>query len=204
MNIFFDLDGTLLDSRKRLYTLFQDLVPESKLSIDEYWELKRNKINHKAILMERFNRTEDDFVLFEKEFLAKIESFDYLQFDTPVYGAYETLNSLARKNNLYIVTSRQSKKNVFDQLKKLDLYKYFNDILVTEHKCEKVELIGKLEYQRNDFIVGDTGYDILTGLKLGVHTMAVSYGFLNRQKLEEYKPEFIVDSLPEVVAILDQ
>jgi phosphoglycolate phosphatase len=204
MNIFFDLDGTLLDSRKRLYTLFQDLVPESKLSIDEYWELKRNKINHKAILMERFNRTEDDFVLFEKEFLAKIESFDYLQFDTPVYGAYETLNSLARKNNLYIVTSRQSKKNVFDQLKKLDLYKYFNDILVTEHKCEKVELIGKLEYQRNDFIVGDTGYDILTGLKLGVHIVAVSYGFLNRQKLEEYKPEFIVDSLPEVVAILDQ
>ena len=53
MNLFFDLDGTLLNSRKRLYTLFQDLIPESKLSIDEYWDLKRDKIDHKTILMER-------------------------------------------------------------------------------------------------------------------------------------------------------
>ena len=57
VNIFFDLDGTLLDSRKRLYKLFQDLVLESNLTIDEYWELKRNKINHKTILIEKFGYT---------------------------------------------------------------------------------------------------------------------------------------------------
>ena len=36
MNIFFDLDGTLLDSKERLYYLFQHLVPECKFSFEEY------------------------------------------------------------------------------------------------------------------------------------------------------------------------
>lgn len=54
MNIVFDLDGTLLDSRRRLYVLFQRLVPGSLLSFDEYWSLKRNGTGHETILLERF------------------------------------------------------------------------------------------------------------------------------------------------------
>ena len=46
MNIFFDLDGTLIDSKLRLYSLFQKLVPESILTYDEYWKYKMNKISH--------------------------------------------------------------------------------------------------------------------------------------------------------------
>ena len=54
MNLIFDLDGTLIDSRNRLYQLFQRLVPESTLSFEEYWKLKRNKISNKDILIHRF------------------------------------------------------------------------------------------------------------------------------------------------------
>jgi len=48
--VFFDLDGTLPDSRERLYRLFCELVPESRLSFDKYWALKRRKQDHKTIL----------------------------------------------------------------------------------------------------------------------------------------------------------
>jgi len=204
VNIFFDLDGTLLDSRKRLYALFQDLVSESNLTIDEYWELKRNKTNHKTILTERFKYKKDDVDHFEREFLNKIERFDYLQFDIPVYGSYDVLNRLVKTNSLYIVTSRQNKENVFIQLKNLEMYKYFKDILATENKCEKTDLIRILQYQCDDFIIGDTDNDILSGSQLGIHTIAVSYGFLNKQKLGEYNPEFIIDNLIEVIEIIDK
>ena len=202
MNLFFDLDGTLLDSKRRLYTLFQDLVSKSTLSVNEYWELKRNKIDHKAILLNKFNYTEIDYINFESKFLEQIESPGYLKLDILFYGVCEMLGILAQKNKIFIITSRQNKENTFVQLKKLDIYKYFENILVTERKYEKVELIRKLQFQNEDFIIGDTDYDILTGKQLGIHTIAVSYGFLNKQKLNEYNPEYIVDNLAEIGIIL--
>src|SRR2546421_346944 len=47
--IFFDLDGTLIHAHTRLYRLFQHLVPESKLSYEQYWERKRSPANHELI-----------------------------------------------------------------------------------------------------------------------------------------------------------
>ena len=44
MKIFFDLDGTLINSKMRLYSLFQELVSASNLSFDEYWNLKKKKL----------------------------------------------------------------------------------------------------------------------------------------------------------------
>ena len=55
MKIFFDLDGTLINSKIRLYSLFQELVPVSNFSFDEYWDFKQNKINHATILRKKFN-----------------------------------------------------------------------------------------------------------------------------------------------------
>ena len=49
-NIFFDLDGTLLDVRARLYNLFIELAPETLCSLDEYWEIKRNGISQASFL----------------------------------------------------------------------------------------------------------------------------------------------------------
>jgi phosphoglycolate phosphatase len=55
LNLFLDLDGTLLDSKKRLYKLFDFLVPESDLSYEDYWNLKRNAVGHVDILKDKFN-----------------------------------------------------------------------------------------------------------------------------------------------------
>ena len=50
MIFIFDLDGTLIDSSERMYMLFCELVPECKLSKNEYWDYKRDKVNHKVLL----------------------------------------------------------------------------------------------------------------------------------------------------------
>jgi phosphoglycolate phosphatase len=202
VNLFFDLDGTLLDSRVRLYRLFQDLVGVSHLSIHEYWELKRNKINHKTILLDMFHYTNDDLNRFEKSWLEKIELLEYLQFDTLVDDAFDVLNFFAEKNNMYIVTSRQSRKNAVVQLKELQIYNFFQDLLVTEHRYMKSDLIKEAGYKKEDFMIGDTGKDVLTGLELGMNTIVVTYGFLRKEVLETYRPHFIIDKLSDIMVIV--
>ena len=54
MNLIFDLDGTLIDSRLRLYKLFQQLVPTSELTYQDYWAFKQENVSNEDILIKEF------------------------------------------------------------------------------------------------------------------------------------------------------
>lgn len=193
--IFFDLDGTLFDSKTRLYKLFQHLVPSSTLSFNNYWDLKQNKVGHEQILIEKFGYQKEQFQIFTSTWLELIEEPEWLALDTPFEGINDFLLEAKKKNTLYVVTSRQFKNLVNRQLRSYELDSLFADILVTEQKKEKAELIRTLNISPQDWIVGDTGMDIKTGKSLGLKTCAVLTGFLNRKSLLEYKPDILVDKV---------
>jgi phosphoglycolate phosphatase len=196
MNIFFDLDGTLIDSKRRLYELFCFLNKSVSLSYQEYWHLKENKINHKEILINKFGYNEEEFRLFEIKWMKEIEKDKWLFLDKPFVGIKELLNSLSKNHNLYLVTARQSKYKVLKQLNSFEWNSYFCKILVTEQKYEKYQLIvDNVVVSSDDYFVGDTGKDIETGKKLGIRTIAVLSGFLNKKSLIGYKPDFIFENV---------
>jgi phosphoglycolate phosphatase len=196
MNIFFDLDGTLINSHKRLFALFQYLVPSSNLSFDEYWTLKRNKVNHKEILTKQFNYSLDEFHSFEESWLKEIELEKWLNLDIPFDGVSEFLKELRKNNILYLVTARQSKEMVYKQIGDFGWETIFEKIFVTEQKIEKHLLIeNNVSVSANDWIIGDTGKDIETGKKLNINTAAVINGFLNKDCLAQYNPNIILESV---------
>lgn len=196
MNLFFDLDGTLLDSKPRLYHLFQHLVPSSTFTFDEYWQLKKDKINHRTILIKYFNYNEESISLFEKEWMSKIEDPQWLKFDIPVKGVSDFLKQLKAENNIYLVTARQFEHILLDQIKQHGWDALFTQIFVTAQKNQKHELIERgVITSNNDWFIGDTGKDIETGKILGMRTAAVLTGFLNKARLSEYNPDIIVDSV---------
>jgi phosphoglycolate phosphatase len=198
-NIFFDLDGTLLDSRERLYNLFQDLVPDSGLSFNDYWNLKRNKISHKEILTTRFSYSLDAFKMFEQTWLRKIELPEWLSLDKPFEGVTDFLENLSKTHSLYLVTARQFKDQAFQQVSQYGWQHIFNEVYVTNGVQDKFELIaGSVKTNAVDWFVGDTGKDIQTGKKLGMKTAAVCSGFLSKEKLLEYKPDLIASSVTEL------
>ncbi|HEX8546724.1 MAG TPA: HAD hydrolase-like protein [Cytophagaceae bacterium] len=199
MKIFFDLDGTLLDSKRRVYSLFQYLVPNSTFSFVEYWNLKQNKVGHQQILTEIFGYREDQFKTFEDEWLRLIEDPEWLKLDTPFEGLKRYLLNLKTRNSLYVVTARQFKAVVQQQLNSFELIDIFEEILVTEQKRGKAELIGELVLTGDDWIVGDTGYDIEVGKRLGLRTGAVLSGFLNKENLKEYGPDIIVENVTDLI-----
>jgi phosphoglycolate phosphatase len=194
--IFFDLDGTLLDSKRRLYSLFQDLVPASALSFEAYWEIKKNKKNHGEILKHQFSYLDEEIAVFEKTWLEKIELPEWLLWDKPFEGVTEYLTALREKHLLYLVTARQSRERALVQLGSYGWLDMFEQIFVTQQKTDKYDLIKtSVETTRTDWLIGDTGKDIQTGKKLGVKTVAVLSGFMNRERLMEYEPDLIVSGV---------
>lgn len=198
--IVFDLDGTLIDAGDRLYSLFQFLVPQSKLTCGEYWDLKRHKNTHAMILANRFGYDEREIRDFERRWLELIETEEYLNKDTVYSGVIEALNRLKRKNVLYLATARQSVETTIAELKRLGLFDFFNDVFVTEHKTTKEELIRRhvASLSPDDVFVGDTGKDVQTGKALGMKTIAVSNGFLDPEILREYNPDNIIKDIREL------
>lgn len=199
MNIFLDLDGTLIDSRPRLYQLFQYLVKESTFSFEHYWDLKRNKINHHNILIKRFNYSEAQFRQFEAAWMAEIELKKWLDLDTSFEGVDSLLAELSERHLLYIVTARQSSIHTMQQLERLEWYKYISSTLITEQKNSKSCLIrNSIKVSKNDWFIGDTGSDIETGKELGIKTAAVLSGFMNKECLQQYKPDIIIDNITKI------
>lgn len=193
VNLIFDLDGTLIDSRLRLFRLFQQLVPSSKLTYESYWYLKQDKISNEAILARKFGFDAADIERFVVNWMESIEAHEFLGFDTNFPGMHETLERLSKHARLHVCTARQHRQPAVDQLDRLGLLAFFESVMVTEQNQSKEELIASVSgLGPQDWIIGDTGKDIEVGQSLGINTCAVLSGFLSERSLKPYGPDLIV------------
>jgi phosphoglycolate phosphatase len=205
MNIIFDLDGTLIDSRLRLYRLFQHLAPDSPLSYEKYWAFKERKISNETILSSELGHNQDQIARFVRHWMTLIESPAYLALDKNFPGIHSALARLQQQADLHVCTARQLRQPVLDQLANLGLLKFFKQVLVTEQIERKETLIAShvAGLSSQDWLVGDTGKDIQVGKLLNIKTCAVLSGFLNRESLQTYEPDLIIDSVGKMSATTD-
>ncbi len=194
--LFLDFDGTLIDPRPRLYSLFQELAPESQLSFDEYWRIKRGRATQRDVLRGYLNYSDAQIAVFNTAWMQKIEEPERLSGDKPLPGAADFLARMSKKMPLYLVTARQNPARARQQVDGLGWGGYFTSLLVTAQKAGKDEVIRlNAEFSPRDTLIGDTGEDIVAGKKLGLRTVAVCSGILSRDILAEYKPDMIIDSV---------
>jgi phosphoglycolate phosphatase len=204
MNVFFDLDGTLLDSKDRLYQLFLNLTGYKELTFDEYWRLKRAMFSHEWMLKNILKFDNEQVIQFSKLWLEKIEDEEYLNFDRLFDFTLPSLENL-KHHRLFVVTSRQRKTSTEYELTKFGIRKCFEEIFITEHRFEKKELIirSDIKLDFKDLFVGDTGVDINCGRLLGIKAVGVLSGFRDYEALSKYKPDFLLKDISELNKILD-
>ncbi|HUI90783.1 MAG TPA: HAD hydrolase-like protein [Chitinivibrionales bacterium] len=205
MNIILDLDGTLIDAKRRLFTLFCDLTKQTLLAIDDYWELKRAMYDNSYILKNYFSYSEAEIGAFNRKWLDQIEESNYLRLDTMFPFTIDVLDKLLQQDiNLLMITARQFKPNTLQEINRFAIAKFFSAIFVTEGHKTKEELLRSsgLEFHSEDLLVGDTGIDIQTGKSLNVRTFAVLSGFRNRSMQLKYRPDFIADDMRNIVEVL--
>jgi phosphoglycolate phosphatase len=190
----FDLDGTLIDSSERLYRLFQFLVPQSTFTKQEYWNLKRDKVKHEMIFERYFPGM--SFQSFNEKWMEIIETRKYLDMDKNYEDTLDVLDALKNKGEkLYLLTARQSKSELFHELGRLEIKDYFDEIFVTENKVEKDFFLKYQKWSKDTLFISDMGKDILVGKKYGLQTVGITHGFMNEEKLKEYKPGRIIEEL---------
>lgn len=200
MNIIFDLDGTLIDSRKRLYTLFCDLVPNAGLSYDQYWTLKKSGVGHEEILSTLDKDKSEDFVSFNERWMGLIETNRYLILDVPFNGVGTLLAELVDyQHKLYLLTARQSSEKVHMQLQKFGWADYFEKCMITCQKQTKKEILDRLDIPFNSTVmIGDTGADIALAKGVGAYAIGVTSGFHSRQTLMKYEPDAIIKWVTDI------
>ncbi len=194
MKIIFDLDGTLICSKKRLYDLFCFLVDDNKLSFSAYWDLKFAGHTNKEILVEAFGFSSIQVQVFLEKWMALIETDQYLKLDKVIEGIPRFLLDLKKEHRIYLCTARQSMAMLAVQLNNLAIADHFEQIFITEQRVSKEQLLidSGLGFGSEDWIVGDTGHDILTGKALGLRTCAVLSGFMSEASLAKYEPDLIL------------
>lgn len=202
--IIFDLDGTLIDSRQRLFKLFSFLVPHSTLSYEEYWLIKGKGIGHKELLKNKFDFEDSDILFFHEKWMKFIEDDDYLKMDQPFPFATQTLINLKQKGfDLVLLTARQYSNKVEQQLINFNWLNIFSDILVTRQLYSKKELLIKSSHHKEaKMMIGDTGYDIATANDLNILSVGVLTGFHSLETLKKYNPKIILKSIDEILGFV--
>jgi len=183
----------------RLYQLFQHLTPASQLSYLEYWNLKKKRVTNEMILEKYFGYDNSAIALFIKEWMALIEAPEFLAFDENFLGIHAALLRLKNHARLSVCTARQYRVPALEELERLNLLQFFNNVLVTEQNCTKEYIIRSQldDLDICDWIFGDTGEDIRAGQSLKIRTCGVLSGFINRDELLKFQPDLILESVTE-------
>ena len=159
--IGFDFDGTLLDSRRRHEILMQDILNERNilLSATGLVLYKADGYNNLQWLQ---SQGIDESLAKEinSDWIARIETIEYLNYDYLYSGIKEKLEELSINNSLYLVTARNNKANLFRQLQELGILQYFEDVCVVPSCKESTQLKANyLKEQGISTFWGDTEVD---------------------------------------------
>ena len=110
------------------------------------------------------------------------------------------------------ILSAHREEDIQSTLKKLKLDHYIDSVVAHNtditgmHKSKDVpKACRQLNVRKeNLLIVGDTGHDISVGKEFNVPVAAVTGGYYTKKRLQELKPDYLVDDVWEVKGIIEK
>jgi phosphoglycolate phosphatase-like HAD superfamily hydrolase len=210
MTIYLDVDGTILDIRLRYHQLHVELFQSRgwrPMSVRAYWSAKRRAFSERKIAL-ACGFEPEQALLYAQEWSARVEDLDLLRLDHPLRGARHALELLSSCSEVVLVSLRQNRARLLQQLAWWDIGRQLVDVLTADPRGAPRHIKGKLVENHRTFapgaavIVGDSEIDICAGHVLHVPSIAVLTGIRSRFFLEEWQPTHISVSLAEATAEL--
>lgn len=195
--IFLDFDGVVVDSLAIAIEIFQDQYPDMSAELLQKW-FKGNVIE----ALEQHNISVNDFFAEYAKQLPRI---------LPVAGMPSVLANLAETYSLQIVSSTKS-SIVENYLTTHGLREYIHSVLGSDVASKKTDKFKKLAEEHNialsDCIfITDTVGDLAEARSLGIHTIAVTWGYHSKKDLLQDSPDALVENptrLEEAIKALRQ
>lgn len=161
MRYVLDLDGTLIDSSERHYLLMQQVLDKKSFNGAEFMKYKSDGNSGKKYLTECLNLPETDALEIMKLWQAQIEEEQWLSYDKLYPDTLEFLDWIkSRDSKIYFLTARQREEAVLNEVKRLGIADYANEICVvspTEALEQKKAFVKKMikEDSKTDVIIRD-------------------------------------------------
>lgn len=230
LRLIFDFDGPIMDISDRYYRVYQiclekTQLPDQKLNIlsqKEFWDLKRDRIKETEI-GKISGLNEDQCVKFAQLRNKLAHQLEFLVLDQPIPGAIATLERLKQLPDVELVVMTMRKQQELElALKQHNLERFFpsdlaevqsdrrycipNDYVKKSDLEDKPLLmtraLQKLPPVTQTWMIGDKEADIVAAQKHQIKIIAVLSGIRNRQQLEPYQPDFIVNDVTEAIKLI--
>lgn len=197
--IFFDLDGTIVDSREAYYeaarTAFRAIgqePPQTKAALEIPRRLERKQPISGLI--------KGDAQKFLHVYLKAY--YDVTQEKTtPFPNVSRMLKTLSSRAKLALITMRAvPKESIINELEHFRIAKYFNYVVTALDTYKPkpspealLKSVKALDVQTSDcVIVGDSINDVKAGKAAGVKTIAVLSGLFHREDFVMEHPDLII------------
>jgi pyrophosphatase PpaX len=205
--LLFDLDGTLINTNELIISSFMHTLnhyyPEKYQREDVYPFMG-------PTLIETFSSIDPDNV---EEMVACYRKFNHEQHDllvTEFDGVYETIRTLKENNFKLAIVSTKMRETVLRGLELTNLLPFFEEVVALDdvnHAKPHPEPLQKAlkalgSKPEEAMMIGDNYHDIEGGKNAGTLTAGVSWSIKGKDFLEKYNPDYMLDTMPELLDIL--
>ena len=129
------------------------------------------------------------------------------------HGSKKILKWLDENEIKIVILSNHVKEKISDQLKRLKIDYYFQEVLAnnqtstaykTNPKRERLEKFMGLNKLTSDqvILVGDALEEIEIGRDIGVKSVAITGGFCSTRRLKAAKPDYLISDLGQIINIV--
>lgn len=212
-NVYFDLDGTLIDSAPSIITCLKRTLKEFGYEIPEYETLRKcvgppfthSFPNYLHIRDEDFNAAVSRY----REFYDKENGC----LEAEVFEGVEgLLNALVKRGYCLFVCTSKPEPTARKILEHLGIDKYFTEICGAtldakiDTKAEVLELCFKrAPWHKKDetVLIGDTKFDCIGANAVGIDCIGITWGSGTREELTEHSASVIFDYPDEVLDYIE-
>ncbi|OHA17740.1 MAG: hypothetical protein A2664_03965 [Candidatus Taylorbacteria bacterium RIFCSPHIGHO2_01_FULL_46_22b] len=203
-NIIFDWSGVVRDTLTCQLWIVNRIFKRygvTEITLEEFREDWRQPpaLFYQKYLPEGYNE-EERSKLFQELQLDK---------DCPKVAVFSEVVKLIHKSKdkgyFLSVVSSDFPETLLPEVKEYGLENIFSEIITDANdKLEPVQKIIK-EYNLNlqdTFFVGDSNHEIDVAKKVGIKSIAVTWGFTSKLKLRAGNPDYIVDNVQELENVI--
>lgn len=183
--VIFDFDGVLVDTLPVVFSLSKEV--NENLSLEEFKSFFHGNF-YKAVRFDGTPRNRNPKTLEKYEEKSR-------ELKIPIVLKH-TLENLSKKYILTIVSSTAT--NLILRILERENCNFFNDVLGADIHASKVEknktLLEKYNLSpSNAVFITDTSGDIKEASECNIRSIAVTWGFHDREELEKDNPALIVE-----------
>jgi len=200
--IVLDFDGTVVDFSERSYRCYQYCLQRMEipdpLDFTAYWNRKRARTSMHDILGPYASRLDEYHALW----MEQIENPNFLKFDRLFPGTKSWLEKAREAYDLFLVTRRQFRDRLLNEMESLGIRDLFSRILVASGtgKSKDAELQMQSGYASLSLVawIGDTEDDRVAARNLSIPFLFVASGVRDRNSILQYQPDFAFDFLRDI------